>query len=119
MNRKHLIHALPAALLVSAAIWAAQASDQAAGRDRTSAGAMATGTYAITFHVSAPSTVPDGANLICKASIPPRDAGHGNSRRAVVPADSTPGFAPIPGSSSPGTVPLPLGFAAGEAASLS
>jgi hypothetical protein len=107
MNRTRYSRNLLLILLVSVAFWAAAAADHRDG----SAPATAGGAYAVTFHVNAPSTVPDGATVTCKAKIAPRLSAVERFTGKAVAAESSPAFATVAGSSATCTVHLPLAFA--------
>jgi len=94
-------------MLVSVAVWAAAAADQ----PNRSAQANANGAYAVTFHINAPSTVPDGATVACKARIAPRRSAFEQLTGTAVAVESLPGVATVAGSSANCTVHLPLAFA--------
>jgi hypothetical protein len=107
MNRIRCSRTLLLVLLVSVAVWAAAAADQHDG----SAPATSGGAYAVTFHVNAPSTVPDGATVTCKAKIAPKLSAVEEFTGKAVAAESSPAFATVVGSSATCTVHLPLAFA--------
>jgi hypothetical protein len=107
MMRTRYSRILPLVLLVSAAVWAAAAADQRDGLAPLAAG----GGYAVTFHVNAPSTVPDGATVTCKARIAPRLSAFERLTGKAVAAETLPGVATVAGSSANCTVQLPLAFA--------
>lgn len=107
MKLNRIIHVLPALLMAPATFWAAHAVD----KTRDVIAPVQTGSYAITFHVSAPSTVPDGATVVCKASFTPQ-AQSGSASASV---DSVPGYAQVSGSSANCSVHLPIGFVARDA----
>jgi hypothetical protein len=97
-------------LPVFVAVWAAAAADQRDGSASVSAGVA----YAVTFHVNAPSTVPDGATVTCKAKIAPRLSAFEKFIGKTVAAESSPAFATVVGSSATCTVHLPLAFASAD-----
>jgi len=93
-------------LLVSAAVFGAKAAYQN-GRATPPA---ASGAYAVTFHVSAPTTVPDGATIACKARIAPNLSVFEHLTRQVAPAKSSTGFARVANSSANCTAVTPFAF---------
>jgi hypothetical protein len=107
MNRTRYSRIVLLILLVSVAFWAAAAADQRDG----SAPATTGGAYAVTFHVNAPSTVPDGATVTCKAKIAPNLSAVERFTGKAVAAESAPAFATVVGSSANCTVQVPLAFA--------
>ena len=64
MNRVQYPHIL-LMVLASAGIWFAHSINPVSG----AAAVPAKGPYAVTFHVLAPSTVPDGASISCSAKV--------------------------------------------------
>jgi hypothetical protein len=108
MNSTRYSRILPVALLVSVAVWTAAAADSHDGSGPVSTGAA----YAVTFHVNAPSTVPDGATVACKASIAPRLSAFEKLTGKTLAAESSPVFATVVGSSADCTVQMPGAFAA-------
>ena len=115
MNRARTSRFLPLILLVSAAVWAASAADSHSAAGPETAGAS----YAVTFHVDAPSTVPDGATVSCRASIAPkRSVFEKLTSRQVVP-ESAPGTGVVANSSANCTVMVPYAASkSGSAAEL-
>jgi hypothetical protein len=111
MRRTRYSRILLLILLVSVAVWAAAAADQRDGSAPPAAG----GAYAVTFHVNAPSTVPDGATVACKAKIAPQLSAVERFTGKAVAAESSPAFATVVGSSANCTVHLPLAFASAHA----
>jgi len=107
MKRTRYSRILLIVLLVSVAVWAAAAADQHNGSAPVTAG----GAYAVTFHVNAPSTVPDGATVACKARIAPKLSAIEKLTGKAVAAESSPAFATVVGSSANCTVYLPLASA--------
>lgn len=107
MNRLSSSRILLLVLLVSAAIFAANAADQNSG----AAALAARGAYEVTFHVMTPTTVPDGATIACKARIAPKLSAfdHLTGRKAV-PAESSTGYARVANSSANCTVATPFAF---------
>jgi len=95
-------------LMMSAAVWAAQAADQHSG----AAPGTVSGAYAVTFNVKAPSTVPAGATVTCKARIAPKLSALENLAPGAVPVESAQSVATLVGSSANCTVVLPFSFAA-------
>jgi hypothetical protein len=93
-------------LLVSAAVFGANALYQNGGAIPLAA----SGAYAVTFHVSTPTTVPDGATIACKARIAPKFSVLDYLTRQVAPARSSMGFARVANSSANCTVATPYAF---------
>ena len=112
MNRTRYSRILPIALLASVAVWAAAAADSHDGSGPGPAPVSTGAAYAVTFHVNAPSTVPDGATVACKASIAPRLSAFEKLTGKSAAAESSPVFATVVGSSADCTVQLPRAFAA-------
>jgi hypothetical protein len=116
MNRARTSRFLPLVLLVSAAVWAASAADSHSAAGPETAGAS----YAVTFHVDAPSTVPDGATVNCRASIEPRRSVFEKLTSREAAPESTPGTGVVANSSALCTVMVPYAAAkSGSAAELS
>ncbi len=107
MNPLRSSRILPVVLLVSAAVMGAGAADQNGGASPLAA----RGAYAVIFHVNAPTTVPDGATIACKASIAPRLSvfEHLTGRQAAA-VESPTGFARVVNSSANCTVAMPFAF---------
>lgn len=108
MNRAHTPQTLPLMLMMSAAVWAAHAVDQHSGAAPQTIG----GAYAVTFNVKAPSTVPAGATVTCKARIAPRFSGLGNLGSQAAQVESAQGVTTLVGPSANCTVVMPFSFAA-------
>jgi len=116
MNRARTSRILPLVVLVSAAVWVASAADthSAAGPD------PATSAYAVTFHVDAPSTVPDGATVSCRASVEPQRSVFERLISRHAAPESAPGTGVVANSSASCTVMVPYATAkSGNAAQLS
>jgi hypothetical protein len=107
MNRVRSSQILPLALLVTAAVWAAQAADT----HSEAAPATASGAYAVTFHINAPSTIPDGAVVACRARVAPRLPAIEKPDTEAIAAESMQGFAQVINSSAICTVQMPFTFA--------
>jgi hypothetical protein len=107
MKRARSFRILALILVVSAAVWGAHAADQRGG----AAPATASGAYAVTFHVNAPSTVPDGATVACKARIAPHLSPFESLTQKAAPVESLPGLATVAGSSANCMVQMPFAFA--------
>lgn len=108
MNQARSFRILLLVLGVSAAVWAAHAT-----ASRTKGPALqptANGSYAVTFHVATPTTVPDGATIACKASIAPKLSMIDHIDPTPNPAESIPGVAKVVGSSANCTVQVPFAF---------
>ena len=90
-------------VLVSVTIWAAQAAASRSG----AAAAETSGAYAVTFHIKAPSTVPDGATVTCKAEVSPRLSWLDHLSPAPAPVESVNGVGKVAGSSADCTVQMP------------
>jgi hypothetical protein len=103
---KSLSRSLSLVLLGSAALLVANT----VGRNRAVSAATVAGAYTITFQVKAPTTVPDGAIVTCKARLSPRLTGIESYLASPDPVDSLRGVAKVSGSSAKCTVPF--GFAA-------
>jgi hypothetical protein len=105
MDSYHLSRVLPIILLASAAVFVGSAADQNDEATTTAA----SGSNAITFHVNAPTTVPDGATIACKARIAPKlslfDLLTG---QRSAPAESSMGFGRLANSSANCTVATPF-----------
>jgi hypothetical protein len=115
MNRNRPVYLLSALLLASATIFAANAADQNKATAGNGASAsMSAGTYSVNFHVNVPSTVPDGADILCKASITAHQATLFGGSRQSASVEFYPGFAKVSGSSANCTVRLPLASTAGR-----
>jgi hypothetical protein len=102
-------------LLASVGLWAALGADARSGETH----AAATGAYAVTFHVLAPSTVPDGATILCSANVTPHlsildrlSPDRLNPRAAR--ADSAKGTARVVGSEADCTVQVPFSFSVSD-----
>jgi hypothetical protein len=111
MTRMLLSKTLPIVLWASAAGWAAHAFGPHAVASSVPTG----GAYTVTFHVLAPTTVPDGATLTCKARIAPRVSGTDLLNPAAVVAESIQGVATVSGSAADCTVQVPFAFAVDKA----
>jgi len=110
MNRARTSRILPLVLLVSVAVWAASAADT-----QPATGPLPTGAaYAVTFHVSAPSTVPDGATITCKARIAPHRTVLEKLLTQTPAAESAPGVGTVANSSATCTAMVPYGVAAAK-----
>jgi hypothetical protein len=96
-------------LLASAAIFGANAANQNSGATQP----VAQGTYAVSFHVNTPTTVPDGATIACKASIvaAPTLFERLTGRQAPTVQSNT-GIAQVANSSATCTVDAPVAFRA-------
>jgi hypothetical protein len=93
-------------LTVSVGVLAARGGDA-----RDGAGpATANGAYAVTFHVLAPSTVPDGATIVCNAKVTPHQSIVERLTPGPAPAESAQGTAKVVGSAADCTVQLPFAF---------
>jgi hypothetical protein len=97
-------------LLVSVGVWAAH------GGDSLNGAAPVTGksAYAVTFHVLAPSTVPDGATIVCKANVTPHLSIFDRLNPGPAPVESALGTAKVVGSEANCTVQLPLAFSVSD-----
>jgi hypothetical protein len=97
-------------LLVSVGVWAAHG-----GAARGAAAPVtAKGAYVVTFHVLAPSTVPDGATILCNAKVTPRLSILDRLNPGPAPAESAQGSAKVVGSSANCTVELPFAFSVSD-----
>jgi hypothetical protein len=97
-------------LLVSVGVWAAHGGDPRSG----TAPVTVKGAYAVTFHVLAPSTVPDGATILCNAKVTPRLSVLDRLNPGPVPVQSAQGTARVIGSSANCTVQLPFAFSVSD-----
>src|ERR1700722_8933142 len=86
-------------LLVSVGVWAAHGGE--------SVNAAAKGAYAVTFHVLAPSTVPDGATIVCKADVTRNLSILDRLNPGSALVESAQGTAKVVGSAANCTVQLP------------
>jgi len=93
-------------LLVSVGVFAAHGGDTRGA----AAPATAKGAYAVTFHVLAPSTVPDGATIVCNAKVTPHLSILDRLNPGPAPAESAQGTARVVGSAANCTVQLPFAF---------
>lgn len=107
MNRVHTPQTLPLLLMVTAAVWAAHATEKISG----AAPATTNGAYAVTFRVKAPTTVSSGSIVTCKARIAPRLSALDSLTGQTAPAQSAQGVATLVGASANCTVVLPFSFA--------
>ncbi len=107
MNRVHTSQTLPLILMVTAAVWAAHATEKNGG----AAPAATNGAYAVTFSVKAPTTVASGSTVTCKARIAPRLSALNSLTGQAAPAQSAQGVATLVGTSANCTVVLPFSFA--------
>jgi hypothetical protein len=107
MNHARFFRILLPVLMVSAAVWVAMAT----GSGVEAATATASGSYALTFHVAAPSTVPDGSTLTCSATIAPQLSTFDRLVARPAPAHSVQGVGKLVGSSGNCTVQVPFAFA--------
>lgn len=107
MNRFKLTKTLVLVVLAAAAAWAAQAADLSS----KGAAAAARGAYAVTFHIKAPTTVPDGATVTCKARVTPNIPALQNVMGDPVAVESVAGTAKVANSSASCTVELPVSLA--------
>ena len=107
MNHARFFRILLPVLMVSAAVWVAMAT----GSRVEAATATASGSYALTFHVATPTTVPDGATLKCRASVTPRLSTFDRLVAQPAPAESVAGVGKVVGSSGNCTVQVPFAFA--------
>ena len=107
MNHARFFRILLPVLMVSAAVWVAMAT----GSRVEAATATASGSYALTFHVAAPSTVPDGSTLTCSATITPQLSTFDRLVARPAPAKSVQGVGKVVGSSGNCTVQVPFAFA--------
>jgi len=110
MNRLKLNKIVPAVLLASAAVWVANAADQ-----QPVAAAASNRAYALTFHVNAPSTVPNGAAITCKAVFAPGQSTLEKFIGEAPLAESSTGMGIVTGSSADCTVDVPAGTPARDA----
>lgn len=110
MNRFRSFRIPALILLAAAAVFGAQAADQNAGATAHAA----SGAYAVTFHVNTPTTVPDGATIVCKARIAPRLSLFRHLMGQAAVAESPKGFARVANSSAECTVAVPLAFSAAD-----
>jgi hypothetical protein len=108
MNREQFSQGL-LMLLVSVGIWAAHGGDAHIGTVPVTSGA-----YAVTFHVLAPSTVPDGATIVCNAKVTPHMSIMDRLTPGPAPAESAHGTAKVVGSSANCTVQLPFAFSVSD-----
>jgi hypothetical protein len=95
---------------VSVGVWAAHGGDTRNG----AAPVTGKGAYAVTFHVLAPSTVPDGATIVCNAQVTPHLSILDRLNPGPAPATSAQGTAKVVGSAADCTVQLPLGFSVSD-----
>jgi hypothetical protein len=107
MNHPRIFRILLPVLMLSAAVWVALAS----GSRVEAATATASGSYALTFHVAAPTTVPDGSTLTCKATVAPKLSLFDRLVARPAPAESVEGVGKVVGSSGNCTVQVPFAFA--------
>jgi hypothetical protein len=107
MNRGNSSPTLPLMLMMSVAVWAAHAVDSPANTQ------TASGAYAVTFSVKAPSTVESGSTVTCKASIAARLAAQGNDSEAAA-AQTAQGVAKLSGLTANCLVLVPFSFANGD-----
>ncbi len=110
MNRFRSFRIPTLILLGAAAVFGAKAADQNAGAIAHAAG----GAYAVTFHVNTPTTVPDGATIVCKARIAPRLSLFAHLIGQAAVAESPKGFARVANSSADCTVAVPFAFSAAD-----
>ena len=96
-------------LLVSVGIWAAHGGDA-----RNGAVPVTSGAYAVTFHVLAPSTVPDGATIVCDAKVTPHLSILDRLNPGPAPATLAQGTAKVIGSAANCTVQLPFAFSVSD-----
>jgi hypothetical protein len=96
-------------VLVSVGVWAAHGGDS-----RSAAPVTAKGLYAVTFHVLAPSTVPDGATIVCKANVTPHLSILDRLNPGSAPVESAKGTAKVVGSAANCTVQLPFAFSVSD-----
>jgi len=107
MNRFRSSRILPIVLLASAAVFVASAADQNGGATPLAA----TGSYAVTFHVNTPTTVPDGATIACKARVKANVSVLEHlMRHQETVAESSTGYARVANSSADCTVATPFAF---------
>lgn len=94
-------------LLAGAAVFGAKAANQNSGATLNAA----QGAYMVTFHVNAPTTVPDGATIACKARIAPNLSlfDHLTGRKAA-PVESSTGYGRVANSSANCTVATSFAF---------
>ena len=108
MNREQYSQGL-LMLLVSVGIWAAHGGDA-----RNGAVPVTSGAYAVTCHVLAPSTVPDGATIVCKANVTPHLSILDRLNPGPSPVQSAQGTAKVVGSEANCTVQLPFAFSVSD-----
>jgi hypothetical protein len=97
-------------MLVSVGVCAAHGGDTLNG----AAPVTAKGSYAVTFHVLAPSTVPDGATIVCNAKVTPRLSLLDRLNPGPAPVESAQGTAKVAGSEANCTVQLPFAFSVSD-----
>jgi hypothetical protein len=95
-------------LLTSATVWAAHAADQAPTPTPS------TRPYMLTFHVEAPSTVPNGAGVTCRAVITPKQSMLQQLVGESPAVQSSLGLGIIAASSTDCAVEVPAGAAAAQ-----
>ena len=110
MKRASLSQTLPLVLLAVSAVCAAPAADQRGGAATTTIA----GAYALTFHIDAPPTVPDGAAVTCKARIAPRLTTFDNLSALAFPVLSKSAVARVEASAADCSLLLPFAFAVGS-----
>jgi hypothetical protein len=108
MNQARSFRILLLVLGVSAAVWAAHAT--ASRANGPAPAPTANGSYAVTFHVATPTTVPDGATIACQASVSPKLSVLDHLDPAPAPAESVKGIGKVIGSSANCTVQVPFAF---------
>lgn len=108
MNRFRSFRIPALILLTAVAVFGAKAADQ----DAATAAHAASGAYAVTFHVNTPTTIPDGATIVCKARIAPRLSLFSHLIGQTAAAESPQGFARVANSSADCTVAVPFAFSA-------
>ncbi|MGO9338735.1 MAG: hypothetical protein ACLPY1_14640 [Terracidiphilus sp.] len=108
MNREQFSQGL-LMLLVSMGVWAAHGSDARNGATPVNSGA-----YAVTFHVLAPSTVPDGASIACSAKVTPKLSFLDRFNPGPAPVESGKGITKVVNSAADCTVKLPFAFSVSD-----
>jgi hypothetical protein len=106
MNHARFFRILLPVLMVSAAIWVANAT----GSRVEAATATASGSYALTFHIAAPTTVPSGSTITCQAAVTPRLSILDRLASRPAPIASVQGVGKVVGSSGDCTVQVPFAF---------
>lgn len=110
MNRVHAPQTFRLILMVTAAAWAAHATEKIHG----AVPAQGSGAYAVTFSVKAPTTVSSGSTVTCKARIAPKLSALDSLTGQAAPAQSAQGVATLVGTTANCTVVVPFSFAGSD-----